>query len=44
MVCFLLGVSYRHGDDTIRLGFSRVSMEDIEKGIRIIGEEAEKVT
>ncbi|MGV8982888.1 aminotransferase-like domain-containing protein [Clostridium sp.] len=31
------------GDDTIRLGFSRVSMEDIEKGIRIIGEEAKKI-
>ena len=31
------------GNDTMRLGFSRVSMEDIEKGIRIIGEEAEKI-
>jgi len=30
------------GSDTIRLGFSRLSMEDIEKGIRIIGDEAEK--
>lgn len=30
------------GEDTIRLGFSRVSVEDIEKGIRIIGEESGK--
>ena len=30
------------GKDTIRLGFSRVSTEYIEKGIKIIGEEAEK--
>jgi DNA-binding transcriptional MocR family regulator len=26
----------------MRLGFSRVSVEDIEKGIKIIGEEAGK--
>lgn len=30
------------GSNTLRLGFSRVSMEDIEKGIKIIGEEARK--
>jgi DNA-binding transcriptional MocR family regulator len=29
------------GKDTMRLGFSRVSIEDIKKGIKIIGEEAE---
>ena len=28
------------GSDTMRLGFSRVSTEDIEKGIKIIGQEA----
>ena len=28
------------GKDTLRLGFSRNSLEEIEKGIRIIGEEA----
>lgn len=27
------------GEDTLRIGFSRVSIEDIKKGIRIIGEE-----
>lgn len=32
------------GKDTLRLGFSRVSAEDIEKGIKIIGEEAKKCT
>jgi DNA-binding transcriptional MocR family regulator len=30
------------GSDTIRLGFSKLSFTDIEKGIKIIGEEAEK--
>lgn len=28
------------GEDTLRLGFSRNSLEEIEKGIKIIGEEA----
>ena len=28
------------GKDTLRIGFSRTSLEDIEKGIKIIGEEA----
>ena len=32
------------GRDTIRLGFSRLSSQHIEKGIRIIGEEAGKCT
>lgn len=32
------------GSDTLRLGFSRVSKEDIDRGIKIIGEEAEKCT
>ena len=27
------------GNDTIRLGFSRLSVEDIEKGIKVIGDE-----
>ena len=31
-----------NGSDTMRLGFSRVSLKNIEKGIRIIGEEAAK--
>lgn len=31
------------GDNTLRLGFSRVSLENIEKGIRIIGEEVKKL-
>jgi DNA-binding transcriptional MocR family regulator len=31
------------GEDTIRIGFSKTSNEDIEKGIRIIGEEAKKI-
>ena len=26
------------GHDTLRLGFSRLSLEDIENGIKIIGE------
>ena len=30
------------GSNTLRLGFSRLSKEDIEKGIKIIGEEARK--
>lgn len=32
------------GSDTLRIGFSRTSLEDIEKGIKIIGEEAYKKT
>jgi DNA-binding transcriptional MocR family regulator len=31
------------GQDTLRLGFSRVSREDIKKGFSIIGEEAKKL-
>ncbi|WP_139905300.1 PLP-dependent aminotransferase family protein [Clostridium thermarum] len=31
------------GEDTLRIGFSRTSLEDIEKGIRIIGEEADRL-
>jgi DNA-binding transcriptional MocR family regulator len=31
------------GEDTLRIGFSRTSLEDIEKGIKIIGEEANKM-
>jgi DNA-binding transcriptional MocR family regulator len=30
------------GSDTLRLGFSKLSSTDIERGIKIIGEEAEK--
>lgn len=51
--CFARGVIFTPGDifytdgnghDTMRLGFSRVSLIDIEKGIVIIGEEARKCT
>lgn len=31
------------GEDTLRLGFSRNSLEEIENGIKIIGEEARKL-
>ncbi|BDR77563.1 PLP-dependent aminotransferase family protein [Clostridium tetani] len=31
------------GEDTLRLGFSRNSLEEIEKGIKIIGEEARSI-
>lgn len=31
------------GDNTLRLGFSRLSLENIEKGISIIGEEVKKL-
>lgn len=31
------------GEDTIRIGFSRTSLEDIETGIKIIGEEAKSM-
>ncbi len=50
--CYTRGVIFAPGDifytddkgkDTIRLGFSRLSMEDIEKGMWIIGEEGEKL-
>ena len=40
-VVFMPGDIFYNGDigeDTIRLGFSRVSEEDIEKGIKIIGD------
>lgn len=48
MECIKKGVIFTPGDlfytngegrDTFRLGFSRVNLEDIEKGTRIIGEE-----
>lgn len=47
--CVKRGVIFTPGDifytdgggfDTLRIGFSRTSLEDIEKGIKIIGEEA----
>ena len=31
------------GKDTLRIGFSRTSLEDIEKGIKVIGEEAKSM-
>lgn len=45
--CYEKGVIFMPGDifyvnekgkDTLRLGFSRLSFEEIEKGIKIIGE------
>lgn len=47
--CYKKGVIFTPGDifhtdgsgeDTLRIGFSRTSLENIEKGIKIIGEEA----
>lgn len=49
--CYKRGVIFTPGDifhtdgsgeDTLRIGFSRTSLEDIEKGIKIIGEEAKR--
>lgn len=49
--CYNRGVIFTPGDifhtdgsgwDTLRIGFSRTSLENIEKGIKIIGEEALK--
>lgn len=51
--CYKRGVVFTPGDlfytdgggrDTLRIGFSKVSIEDIETGIRIIGEEVKKIT
>ncbi|MBL4931253.1 PLP-dependent aminotransferase family protein [Clostridium sp. YIM B02565] len=50
--CYKKGVVFTAGDifytdnkgtETLRIGFSRVSMEDIEKGIRIIGETIKEI-
>ncbi|WP_160675793.1 PLP-dependent aminotransferase family protein [Clostridium sp. C8-1-8] len=51
--CYKRGVVFTPGDifytdgggrDTLRIGFSKVSIEDIETGIRIIGEEVKKIS
>ncbi|GFZ29707.1 GntR family transcriptional regulator [Clostridium zeae] len=50
--CYKRGVVFTPGDifytdgsgyDTLRLGFSKVSLQDIEKGIRVIGEEINRI-
>ncbi|QAA33288.1 PLP-dependent aminotransferase family protein [Clostridium manihotivorum] len=50
--CYKRGVVFTPGDifytdgsgkDTLRIGFSKVRLEDIESGIRIIGEEVKKI-
>jgi DNA-binding transcriptional MocR family regulator len=50
--CYKRGVVFTPGDifytdgggeDTLRLGFSKVSLKDIEKGINVIGEEIKKI-